>query len=40
MTREESPIESCEYQDNANIHCQSFPELVSEERDIYTDYDG
>jgi hypothetical protein len=37
---EESPVESCEYQDNANIHCQPFPEPISEEREIYTDYDG
>jgi hypothetical protein len=39
-TPEESEVESCEHQDNANIHCQPFPESVSEERDIYTDYDG
>jgi hypothetical protein len=39
-TREESEVESSEHQDNANIHCQPFPESVSEERDIYTDYDG
>jgi len=39
-TLEESKVESCEHQDNANIHCQSFPESVSEERQIYTDYDG
>src|SRR5712671_233290 len=39
-TPEESPVESCEYQDNANIHCQPFPESVSEEHEIYTDYDG
>jgi hypothetical protein len=37
---EESQVESCEHQDNANIHCQPFPELVSEEHEIYTDYDG
>jgi hypothetical protein len=37
---EESQIESSEHQDNANIHCQPFPELVSEEHEIYTDYDG
>src|ERR1019366_9376334 len=36
---EESQVESCEHQDNANIHCQPFPESVSEEREIYTDYD-
>jgi hypothetical protein len=37
---EESQVESCEHQDNANIHCQPFPESVSEEHEIYTDYDG
>jgi hypothetical protein len=39
-TPEESQVESCEHQDNANIHCQAFPESVSEEHEIYTDYDG
>jgi hypothetical protein len=39
-TPEESKVESCEHQDNANIHCQPFPESVSEEREIYTDDDG
>jgi hypothetical protein len=39
-TPEESKVESCEHQDNANIHAQPFPESVSEEREIYTDYDG
>ena len=39
-TPEESKIESSEHQDNASIHAQPFPELVSEEREIYTDYDG
>jgi hypothetical protein len=37
---EESQIESCEHQDNADIHDQSFPESVSEEQDIYADYNG
>jgi hypothetical protein len=37
---EESQIESCEHQDNANVRYQPFPESVSEEREIYTDYDG
>jgi hypothetical protein len=37
---EESPVESCEYQDNANIHRQSSPKSVSEEQQIYADYDG
>ena len=39
-TPEESQVESCEHQDNANIHYQPFPESVSEEHEIYTDYDG
>src|ERR1700674_5481273 len=39
-TPEESQVESCEHQDNADIHCQPFPESVSEEHEIYTDYDG
>jgi len=33
-------VESSEYQDNANIHYQPFPESVSEEHEIYTDYNG
>jgi hypothetical protein len=37
---EESQIESPEHQDNANIHYQPFPESVSEESEIYTDYNG
>ena len=39
-TPEESQVESCEHQDNANIHRQPFPESVSEEHEIYTDDDG
>jgi len=39
-TPEESQVETCEHQDNANIHCQPFPESVSEEHEINTDYDG
>jgi hypothetical protein len=41
-TPEESQVESNEHQDNADIHCQPFPESesVSEEHEIYTDYDG
>jgi hypothetical protein len=31
---EESQVESCEHQDNANIRYQPFPESVSEEREI------
>jgi hypothetical protein len=37
---EESHVESCEHQDNANVRCQPFPKSVSEERKIHTDYDG
>src|SRR5262249_17434197 len=37
---EESQVESSEHQDNANIHYQSFPESVSKEHEIYTDYNG
>ncbi len=37
---EEFEVESSEHQDNANIRRQPFPESVSEEREIYTDYDG
>jgi len=37
---EESHVESSEHQDNANIYYQPFPESVSEEREIYTDYNG
>jgi hypothetical protein len=39
-TPEESQIESCEHQDNANVRRQSFPESVSEEREIHTDDDN
>jgi hypothetical protein len=39
-TPEESRVEGCEHQDDANIRCQPFPESVSEEHEIYTDYDG
>ena len=39
-TPEEFKVESSEHQDNANIHYQPFPESVSEEHEIYTDYDG
>jgi len=37
---QESKVERYEHQDDSNIHCQPFPESVSEEHDIYTDYDG
>jgi hypothetical protein len=39
-TPEESKVESSEHQDNANIHYQPFPEPISEEHEIYTDYDS
>ena len=39
-TPEESKVESCEHQYNANIHCQPSPESVSEGHDIDTDNDG
>jgi len=39
-TPQESQVERCEHQDDSNIHCQPFPESVSEEHEIYTDYDG
>jgi hypothetical protein len=39
-TPKESEVESYEQQDNANIHCQPFPESASEEHEIYTDDDG
>jgi hypothetical protein len=35
---QESKVESCEHQDNPNIHRQPFPESVSEEQQIYSDY--
>jgi hypothetical protein len=37
---EEPHVENCEHQYNANIHRQSFPDSVSEEHEIYTDYEG
>src|SRR5215831_17512238 len=40
LRHEESQVESSEHQDNANIHYQPFPESVSEEHEIYTDYNG
>jgi hypothetical protein len=39
-TPEESRVESCEHQDDANIHRQPFPESVFEEREIHTYDDG
>jgi hypothetical protein len=39
-TAQESEVESYEHQDDTNIHGQPFPEPVSEEQDIYSDYDG
>jgi hypothetical protein len=40
LTPEESEVEGREHQDNADIHCEPFPETVSEEREIDTDDDG
>jgi hypothetical protein len=37
---QESEVERREHEDDSNIHRQPFPESVSEEHDIYTDYDG
>jgi hypothetical protein len=37
---EKSQVESSEHQNNANIHYQPFPESVSEEHEIYTNYNG
>jgi hypothetical protein len=39
-TAQKSQVESSEDQDDANINNQTFPESVSEEREIYTDYHG
>jgi hypothetical protein len=39
-TPQESQVERREHQDDSNIHYQPFPESVSEEPEIYTDYDG
>jgi hypothetical protein len=39
-TPDESQVESCEHRDNANIRYQPFPELVPEEHEIHTDYNG
>jgi hypothetical protein len=36
---EESEVDSREHQNNANVYYQSFPESVSEERDIHADND-
>jgi hypothetical protein len=37
---EESRVETSEHQDNTNIPYQPFPEAVSEEHEIHTDYNG
>jgi hypothetical protein len=39
-TPQESQLERCEHLDDSNIQIQPFPESVSEESEIYTDYDG
>ena len=38
-TPEEPQIESYKHQGNTDVHCQPFPESVSEEREINTDDD-
>jgi hypothetical protein len=38
-TSKKSQIESGKHQDDADIDYQPFPELASEELEIYTDYD-
>src|SRR5580693_116745 len=37
---EEPQVESSEHQHQADIHDQPFPESVSEEREVDSDYDG
>jgi hypothetical protein len=37
---EEFQVERSKDQDNANIHHQPFPESMSEEHDVYSDYNG
>jgi hypothetical protein len=37
---EESQVEGYEDQNDANIHHQPFPDSISEEREIDTDYDS
>jgi hypothetical protein len=37
---QEPQIESCEHQDNSYIHHQPFPEPVSEELEIHSNYNG
>src|SRR5215469_13691018 len=39
-TPEKSQVEGHEDQDDANIHYQPFPESISEEHEIHTDYHG
>ena len=39
-TPEKPQVESRKHQDDTDIHYQPFPELVSEELEIYADYDG
>jgi hypothetical protein len=39
-TLQESQVESCEHQDNSDIHYQPFPEPVSEEQEIHSNYNG
>ena len=39
-TPQESPVARCEHQDDSYVHCQPFPEAVSEEQEIDGDNDG
>ena len=39
-TLQKSKVESCEHQDDTDVHHQPFPKSVSEEHEIYSDYDG
>src|SRR5689334_24784623 len=40
MRLQESQVERREYQDDSYIHCQPFPEPVSEEQEIDSDDEG
>jgi hypothetical protein len=39
-TPEEPEIKGHEHQDNSDVYCQPFPELVPEEQDVHADHDG
>lgn len=40
ISLQEPKVKRREHQDNTNIHYQPFQGMISEERQIYTDYDG